>query len=226
MPNSTFDCRVIRIGMTTLGAGIIANFIPSIYLATSYGVMPRLSDLVQIWLMAFAAFGTSWIVQPISYFPMVGVAGSYISCLGGSVADIRIPAATMAQKATGAEAGTPQGDVMAMIGITASVILSVVIITIFTFIGASVIPLLPGFIIKSFDFILPAVFASVYAVYTKDHPSISVATIIAGLVMLYLLPNAGVPQWLISFLVIGGGIGFARISFLTDRKKQQRLNDD
>ena len=62
-----------------------------------------------------------------------------MSFVAGSIGDIRIPAIQMAQKASKTEASTPQGDVMAALGVSASVVVSFVIVTIFTFIGTAVI---------------------------------------------------------------------------------------
>ena len=83
-----------------------------------------------------SAYGVSWVVQPISYFPILGTAGSYIGWLAGSVGDIRLPAASMAQKVTGVEAGTHEGDVIGTIGTACSVFVSAGMITLFIFIGS------------------------------------------------------------------------------------------
>ena len=104
------------------------------------------------------AFGIGWAIQPISFFSILGTSSSYICWFAGSVADIRVPAVTMAQRVTGAEPGTPEGEIITTIAVAGSVLVSVAIITIFTFIGAAVVPLLPKFIHRAFDFVLPAVF--------------------------------------------------------------------
>ena len=104
----------------------------------------------------------------IILYPMLGIGGSYISWLCGNVADIRVPAATMAQRVAGAEPGSPEGDVMATIGIAGSVFVSVAILTLFTFIGSAIMPMVPKFVTKAFGFILPAVFGAVYAELSRS----------------------------------------------------------
>ena len=87
----------------------------------------------------------------------------------------------MAHKAAKVEAGTPEGDVIATLGIATSVFVSVTIIGIFTLVGASVIPLLPKFIIASFKFIVPAVFGAVYVeLASKDYKLGLIIIILAG----------------------------------------------
>lgn len=158
-----FNSRLIRLGTVTLLAGIAANFLPAIYVFLRYGAIPPASDLMKTWLMVAAAFGVGWVVQPISFFPLLGTSGSYIAWLAGSVADLRTPASTMAQRTVNVEAGTLEGDLISTIGISTSVFVSVAIITIFTFVGSTILPLLPEPVKASFNYILPAVFAAVYA---------------------------------------------------------------
>ena len=213
-----FQAQSARIGIFTITAGLIANFVPALYLAGVIGVMPQVTDLVQIYLVALSAFGVSWLVQPLSFYPMLGIGGSYISWLCGNVADIRVPAATMAQRVAGAEPGSPEGDVMATIGIASSVFVSVAILTLFTFIGSAIMPLVPKFVTKAFGFILPAVFGAVYAELSRKHFKIGLLTIIVGLGITFAAPKIGLPGSLLSIFIIAGGIGMARIVFLAGKK--------
>ena len=216
--NYDFQAQSARIGMFTIIAGLIANFVPALYLAGVVGVMPQVTDLIQIYAVALSAFGVSWIVQPLSFYPMLGIGGSYISWLCGNVADIRVPAATMAQRVAGAEPGSPEGDVMATIGIAGSVFVSVAILTLFTFIGAAIMPMVPKFVTKAFGFILPAVFGAVYAELSRRHLKIGILTIILGLAITFIAPKIGLPGSLLSIVIIAGGIGVARVIFVTGKK--------
>ena len=215
--NYNFQDQSARIGMFTLVAGLIANFVPALYLAGVVGVMPQFTDLVQIYAVALSAFGVSWIVQPLSFYPMLGIGGSYISWLCGNVADIRVPAATMAQRVAGAEPGSPEGDVMATIGIAGSVFVSVAILTLFTFIGAAIMPMVPKFVTKAFGFILPAVFGAVYAELSHKHFKIGMMTIVLGLAITFIAPKIGLPNAMLTILIIAGGVAMARVVYLTSK---------
>jgi len=215
--NYNFSARAARIGTFTLIAGLIANFVPALYLAGVVGVMPQFTDLLQIYAVALSAFGVSWLVQPLSFYPMLGVGGSYIGWLCGNVADIRVPAATMAQRVAGTEPGSPEGDVMATIGIASSVFVSVAIITLFTLIGSAIMPLVPKFVTKAFGYILPAVFGAVYAELSRKHLKIGMMTIVLGIAITYGAPLIGVPRALITILVIAGGVAMARFHFLSNK---------
>lgn len=107
-----YDKKMIKIGRVSMGLAIIANFIPAIYVGLRYGEMPGIATILQIWALVAATYGISWIIQPIAYYPTLGAPGSYIGWLAGSVGDIRMPAASMAQKIAGVESGTHAGKLL------------------------------------------------------------------------------------------------------------------
>jgi len=218
MDGYNYQERMVRVGIFSTLACIVANFIPAIYMQVFAGIAPSISDIIKIWVVALTAFGMHWVLQPVTFFPTLGISGSYISWVAGSVADIRIPAATMAQKVTNAEAGTPKGDIMATIGIAGSVLVSVFLITVFTFIGSGILAVLPKIVITSFKYILPAVFGAVYAEHSKKNFKLSVQTIISALIMTYFLPKIGIPTWLLSVFIIAGGVLLARVMYLKSNK--------
>lgn len=219
-----FNAKMIKIGTVTLIAGIIANFIPVTYLWLVYGEIPAIPDILKIWTVALVTFGVSWFVQPITFFSMLGLSGSYIGWLAGSVADLRCPAVTMAQKVTGYEPGTREGDVISTIGIAATVFVSLTMIMVFAIIGANIIDLLPPFIKKSFSVILPAVFGAVYVELASKQLNLGALTIVAGLGMAFLAPKLGVPGWVLNIAIIGVGIFIARMLYLRESKRSENIN--
>ena len=213
-----YRLKCIRIGIITLGVGMIANFIPAVYFFFAYGVMPPLADLFKIWTVAAITFGISWFIQPVTFFSMLGVSGTYIGWLAGNCADICAPAVTMAQKAAGYEAGTPEGDVMATIGITGSIFVSVTIIFLATFIGGNMLDALPAFVKAGFKYILPAVFGAVYVQLCLKHLKVGIITIAAGLAIAFIFHLLHVPGYILNIVLIAMGILFSRMEYLHGRK--------
>lgn len=217
--HAAFEKQSIRIGIITVILAILANFIPALYLWLVKGVMIDFDLVLTIWSLAIVTFGLSWVVQPITYYPMMGVAGSYIGWVCGSVADIRAPSATMAQKTAGVESGTPAGDVMSTIGVTGSVFMSVAIITVFTFIGAQIIPLLPPAVTKSFTYILPAVFGAVFADMASKNLKTGIGVLIVAFGLIYVIRAIGLPGAIGILAVVVAAMLVARIVFVTEKKK-------
>ena len=186
---SAFEKKSVRIGVTFLSCGIIANFIPALYVYFAHGIIPPLSDLLKIWSVALAGFGITYVVQPTAFYTMMGVAGSYIGWLSGNCADIRIPAITMAQKASGYETATPEGDVMATIGVAISTFVSIFIISVFTYLGGEVINNLPPFIKSGFRYLMPSLFGAVYMQLCLKHLKAGFITIILAAGAAFILKS-------------------------------------
>ena len=214
-----YESKLVKIGRITMLFAIVANFLPAIYVGIRYGEMPSLSIIGQLWLLVASAYGVSWVVQPISYFPTLGTAGSYIGWLAGSVGDIRLPAASMAQKVTGVEAGTHEGDVIGTIGTACSVFVSAGMITLFIFIGSWVVPRLPAFVTDSFDHILPALFGAIYVDIARKDIRTGVCGIIAGIAILYFGGMLGINNGILTLCIVISGILINRVFFVLDKKK-------
>jgi hypothetical protein len=214
-----FNKRLIKIGIVTLCCASVANFIPVIYLWIAHGIVPSGKDIMTIWGLAFATYGVSWIVQPVAYFSMLGASGSYIAWLSGSVADIRLPAVAMAQKVAGVESGTHEGDVISTIGITSSVFISVTMITIFTFVGAQIIDILPKFFTDSFKYILPSLFGAVYLQLSSKHLRSGAVTFIIGILVMYFGPVLGIGSAYLTLIVVISGMIVCRAFFIFEKNK-------
>lgn len=215
-----YNKKMIKIGRISMGLAIIANFIPAIYVGLRYGEMPGISTILQIWALVAATYGISWIIQPIAYYPTLGAPGSYISFLSGSVGDIRMPAASMAQKIAGVEAGTHEGEVVGTIGTCCSVFVSAGMITIFTIIGSRVIPLLPTFITESFNYILPALFGAIYVDIARKDLRTGLCAIVAAMLIIVLGGKIGIPDGILTLLIVLSGILITRVFFVIDQNKE------
>ena len=158
-----FRSSAKTMGLIFVTIALICNFIPAVYVSMVTGQFPAVGDLVKLWLAAAAAFGVGYIVQPVSFFPIVNLAGTFMCWICGNVGEVRAPAANMAQKVTNCEQGTPKAEIMSCIGICASVFVTVIMISFFALVGAQVMPLMPKFVMKMFGFVLPCVLGAVYA---------------------------------------------------------------
>lgn len=219
MNAQNFRARCIKAGQIAMVLCIIANFLPGIYLWLGHGIAPTLADIFKLWMLAAGAYAVSWIVQPIAYFGAIGTAGSYLSWVVGSVVDIRLPAVTMAQKIAGVEAGTEEGEVISMLGVSVSVFVSVSMITLFTLAGTQLIPLLPVFITSSFDYILPALFGAVYVSLAKKNMKMGFGTILVALVILYIASYFTIQGAIINLLVVIMGMVVARVVYVMERQE-------
>jgi len=214
-----FNKKLFQMGIWTIGFAVVANFIPVIYMWLAYGVIPPLSEIFRIWGMVGAVYGVSWIIQPIAFFGVLGMSGSYIGWLAGSVADIRLPAASMAQKVAKVESGTHEGDVMATIGAASSVLVSAFFVSLFTVIGVQVIPYFPKFIVSSFAYILPSLFAAMYLEIARRDIRAGLGGIVVGLLLTIIGLKLKAPGWMMTVIIVASGVVVNRVLYVHDKKK-------
>lgn len=213
-----FNSSIKTLGYVFVTIALLCNFVPAVYASITTGVFPAIGDLLTLWVAAASAFGVGYFVQPISFFPMANMAGSFMCWIVGNVGEIRIPAATMAQNVTNAEQGTPKAQVISTVGIGGSIIVSVCMITLFTLIGASIMPLMPKVVLKAFGFVLPCVLGAVYASLASKNIILGAIIMISSIAGKMLFPIMGIPGGLIMLLNIILAVIIARIYFITTQK--------
>lgn len=213
-----FNSSIKTLGYVFVTIALLCNFVPAVYASITTGVFPAIGDLLTLWVAAASAFGVGYFVQPISFFPMANMAGSFMCWIVGNVGEIRIPAATMAQNVTNAEQGTPKAQVISTVGIGGSIIVSVCMITLFTLIGASIMPLMPKVVLKAFGFVLPCVLGAVYASLASKNIILGAIIMISSIASKMLFPIIGIPGGLIMLLNIILAVIIARIYFITTQK--------
>lgn len=214
-----FRSSAKTMGLLFVTIALVCNFIPAIYVSTITGQFPAVGDLVKLWLAAAAAFGVGYIVQPVSFFPIVNMAGTFMCWICGNVGEVRAPAANMAQKVTNCEQGTPKAEIMSCIGICASVFVTVIMISFFALVGAQVMPLMPKFVMKMFGFVLPCVLGAVYADLASKNFVLGVIILISSLAGIMIVPKLGIPGGLTMLINIIIAVLIARAYFMATNKK-------
>ena len=210
---------VNRIGKITGYLGVLVSFLPAVMLAVVYGSLPKPEALLTVFISGTSAFGVLWFVEPISYFPVIGPAGTYMAFLSGNISNMRIPCASMAQVSAGVEPGTDKGSVVATIGMAISIIINVSVLTIGAILGSSVLAMLPGSVKTALGYLLPALFGALlvqFGMKMKKHSALMIVIAIAiyfaiGMGWFSWLPGAS--NWLgtLSCVFISIGIGLATL---------------
>ena len=126
-----------------------------------FDCMPSLGSVFNV-----ATFGILAIYIPVgisealSYTPLMG-ASSYLGFITGNIMNLKLPCAVNALKIAGKEANTPEGDVVASIGVAASSIMTVIILTVAALMVSVISPIfeLPAVQTMS-SYLLPALFGS------------------------------------------------------------------
>ena len=213
-----FRSSAKTLGFIFVTIALVCNFVPAIYVSTITGQFPSVSQLLQLWLAAAAAFGVGYIVQPVSFFPIVNMAGTFMCWICGNVGEVRAPAANMAQKVTNCEQGTPKAEIMSCIGICASVFVTIIMITFFALVGAQVMPLMPKFVMKAFGFVLPCVLGAVYADLASKNFVLGVIIMLTSIAGILIVPKLGIPGGMTMLINIIIAVLVARAYFMATKK--------
>ena len=173
--NKIWNKPVIRVGMTTVLLAALFSFAPVVWLCISQRVLPPIGQILQSWALVAASFGALYIVEPISYYSVLGLSGTYLSFLSGNIGNMRVPCAAMALEATNTTPGTQQAEVVSTLGITGSILVNIFFTTLAAFIGAALINVLPPVIADAFkNYSAPAIFGAAFGQFAVKYPKIAV----------------------------------------------------
>lgn len=218
---TSFSKKAIKIGTIFLLCGVLGSFLPAIYVFVVYGAWPGWTGLGSLAAVAATVLAVSWIVQPISYFPALGVAGTYMTWLAGSAGDIRVPCSVAAQQAVGVEQGSPKGEVISTIGVCVSIIVSFTIMTCMVLGGAALISMLPEVVTNAFVYILPAMAGALYTSMIMANKKIGFINLAVGVALYLLLTKLGVTSAIVMLALVIAGIIITIIVFNSEQKKTQ-----
>lgn len=214
-----FTKPVIKIGRTTLLIGVFLSILPAIYIGIRHNAFPPIKSILTAWILCATIYGVEYFMTPISYYPILGNAGTYMAFLSGNIANVRVPCAIVAQEAVGVNAGTEEGEIVATIGMGGSIITNLIVVTIAAFAGNAIISVLPESVTKAFDYVLPAIFGALFALFAHKYPKFAAFAITLAIVLVFVIP--GLPTVLIVPLCSFGTIAFG--VFTTKREKKNKI---
>lgn len=216
-----FTKPVRRIGKVSLILAIVASFLPAAYISVVYGAVAPLHVVMGGWLLILSNQATMYVVEPISYYPTLGEAGTYMSFLSGAVMGIRVPACAAAMDAVGVDPGTRRGEVISTIAIAGSVIASLVFGLVAIVIGQGLLDILPAPIKVGLNFILPASYGAIITGYMKKNVPVGVF----GLLLGFVLNISPLPSFMRQILAVVLCIVFGLLLFKLEHKKEMNTGE-
>ena len=199
--------------------GIITFFCPAIVISVFYGYMPPISAIIAGTISQMSVSGAFYIVEPISYFPILGIPGTYLTFLSGNTSNMRVPCSSVAQEAAGVEMGTEKGSIISTIGIAISILVNVVILTIGAVAGNAIINIMPAAMKGALNFLLPALYGAVFGQFAIARPKLGAVAVVIAFGMNWLLKNGylgffpGTPSYVVILVAVFGSILAGRILY-------------
>ncbi|ELZ29386.1 hypothetical protein C474_13389 [Halogeometricum pallidum JCM 14848] len=175
-------------GRRTSLLAVALSFGPAVALFVIFGIIPPTQAIIAAFASVAVTFGSAWVVEPLSYYPVLGIPGTYMAFLSGNISNLRLPCAAAAQESTDVEPGTPQASIISTVAIAASIFVNTVMLGIGAVALVSVFRALPDLAKTALEsYLVPAVFGAIFAQFGRDYPKVAGIGLTLALIMTLLL---------------------------------------
>lgn len=129
------------------------------------------------------------VVEVITFIPMLGAGGSYLSFVTGNISNLKLPCALNALESNGVKAQSEEGEIISTISIAVSSIVTTVIIILGVILIVPLTPLLENPVLDpAFAQLLPALFGALGVVFISKNYKIAIAPISLMLILFVFVP--------------------------------------
>ncbi len=195
-PDEIFDRSIHRIGRTTIFTCIVlALCVPMIVLIV-FGIFPPSQALISGIVGVSSFMIPLSIFEILSFYPLLGASGLYISYTTGNISNLKVPCAAIAMEAAEVKPATSEGDIISTIAMAGSVIVSELVLVIGVILLVPISGYLNHPLLKpAFQQILPALFGALGGYFLLKNPKLAVIPLAFGIVVaIFNIPTgAAVP---------------------------------
>ena len=181
-----------RIGLVTSLIHVFIFFLPPLYLMVFHGAKADWPKILQGTATTWSTSLPLWFIEPVSYFLVLGVCGTYIGFLAGNIANFRLPVSAVAQEAAQVEEGSTEGEIVSTVAIVATQIM----ITLSALLGAifvsAIVRVLPATVIAAFDWLLPSIWGALVVQFGLRNWRYAVVAVGAAILV---VTYSGLPPW-------------------------------
>ena len=134
------------------------------------------------------------IIEVVTYVPMLGAGGTYLSFVTGNISNLKLPCGLNAMENAKVHPNTEEGEVISTISIAVSSLTTTAVIAVGVLAFAKVFDSASGnpTFNAAFSNVLPALFGALGASYFAKHWKLGIAPIILGVIVLLIAPATGV----------------------------------
>ena len=157
--------------------------------ALVFGVAPDWGALLTGLLATAPMYWAVGVIETITFVPMLGAGGSYLSFVTGNISNLKLPCALSALEQNEVSASSEEGEVISTIAIAVSSIVTTAIIIVGVICIVPLSPILQAPILQpAFEHILPALIGGLGVAFVSKNWKIAVAPILLMLVLFIFVP--------------------------------------
>lgn len=158
-------------------------------IALIFRVAPDWGALLKGLIPTVAMYWTVGAIETVTFVPMLGAGGSYLSFVTGNISNLKLPCALNALEQNEVSANSEEGEVISTIAIATSSIVTTIIIILGVILIIPLTPILSAPALQpAFTQILPALFGGLGVAFVSKNWKIAVAPILLMLVLFIFVP--------------------------------------
>lgn len=129
------------------------------------------------------------LIETITFVPMLGAGGSYLSFVTGNISNLKLPCAINALEQNEVSANSEEGEVISTIAIATSSIVTTLIILVGVICIVPLTPILQAPVLApAFEQMLPALFGGLGVAFVSKNWKIAIAPVVLMLVLFIFVP--------------------------------------
>ena len=154
-----------------------------------FGVSPDWGALGLGLIATAPMYWTVGVIETVTFVPMLGAGGSYLSFVTGNISNLKLPCALNALEQNEVSANSEEGEVISTIAIATSSIVTTLIIIVGVICIVPLTPILEAeVLVPAFEQILPALFGGLGVAFVSKNVKIAIAPILLMLVLFIFVP--------------------------------------
>ena len=154
-----------------------------------FGAMPDWNALLMGLIATAPMYWAVGAIETVTFVPMLGAGGSYLSFVTGNITNLKLPCALNALEQNQVSANSEEGEVISTIAIAVSSIVTTLILIVGVVLIVPLTPLLQAPVLQpAFEQILPALFGGLGVAFVSKNWKVAVAPILLMLVLFIFVP--------------------------------------
>ena len=187
---SEYMKKTDRYGKIWIWTAVLVVLMVPVAICAYYNAWPAATAVLKGLLGVAPIYWTVGVIEVITYTPMLGTAGTYLSFVTGNLTSLKAPSALNAMENAGVNANTEEGEVISTIAIATCSIVTTLILIIGVFALSLLTPVLDSPALKpAFDNILPALFGGLAVVYISKNFKIALVPLIFMVAIFLCVPS-------------------------------------
>ena len=155
-----------------------------------FGVVPNWNGLLKGLIAVLPMYWAIGFIEVITYVPMLGAGGAYLSFVTGNISNLKLPCAIDALEKANLKPTSEEGEIISTISISVSSIVTTLIIFIGMLLLVPLAPILESEVLSpAFDQIIPALFGGLGVVFVSKNWKIAIAPIVLMLILFIAIPG-------------------------------------